>query len=84
MTTEPTAADRRAVETFNERYPVGTPVHFWPGFLTDEPKVSTTRSPAEILSGHTPVVWVEDYAGAIALTHVQPLGFPTTPEGATA
>lgn len=61
------------VEDFNTRCPIGTPVDFWPGFLDDEPRRSVTRSKAEILSGHTPVVWVEDYAGCIALTHVRPV-----------
>jgi hypothetical protein len=83
MTIKATAADRRAVARFNLDHPVGTPVRYWPGFREGDGKVSSTRTPAELLSGHTPVVWVEDVASCIALTHIQPVVSPTTSEGAT-
>lgn len=67
------ADDRRAVERFNRLYPVGTPVRFWPGVREGEGQIGLTRSAAEILSGHTPVVWVTGHAGCIALTHVETL-----------
>lgn len=60
-----------AVASFNENVPVGTKVVYWPGVR--EPgleMVSTTRSEAWLLGGHTPVVMVEGYAGGIALSHV--------------
>ncbi|WP_045740916.1 hypothetical protein [Actinoplanes rectilineatus] len=72
------AALNREVDTFNARYPVGTPVRFWPGLRTDGPRFSTTRTEAQILSDHTAVVWVDGYAACIALTHVEAI------EGATA
>ncbi len=65
------AAKRKAVERFNRANPVGTPVLFWPGVRKGEGRESKTRTEAQVLSGHTPVVWVEGYAGCIALTHVE-------------
>ncbi len=67
-------SDQRAVEIFNERHPVGTPVRFWPGVKVGEGILSKVRAQAEILSGHTPVVWVEGCAGCIALTHIEIAG----------
>ena len=67
------AANRKAVARFNRDHPIGTPVRFWPGVRSGEGRPSRTRSQAQILSGHTPVVWVEGYAGCIALTHVEPV-----------
>lgn len=32
----------------------------------------TTRSPAQVLSGHTPVIWLEGIAGCYALDRVTP------------
>ncbi|MGW4493840.1 hypothetical protein [Streptomyces sp. NPDC004376] len=60
---------------FNRRYPVGTPVVAYPGCRpeddpTDERIVTTTRSSATVLGGHTPVVWVNGHSACIALTHV--------------
>ena len=63
----------RAVKEFNRESPIGTQVRFWPGTREGQGKVSKTSSVASVLGGHTPVVWVEDYAGCIALTHVEAL-----------
>ena len=60
----------RIVWEFNRTTPVGSPVRYWPGARQGEGKVSTTRTRAQVLGGHTPVVWVEAEAGCIALTHV--------------
>lgn len=62
-------------ETFNARYPVGTPVLAYPGARPEDfPKarrlVTRTRSRASVLSGHTDVVWVDDHSSCIALSHV--------------
>lgn len=62
--------NRRAVERFNETTPAGSPVLYWPGARIGEGRPSTTRSRAQLLSGHTPVVWVEGHSGCIALTHI--------------
>lgn len=62
-------------ETFNSRFPVGTPVVAYPGCrpedeANDERLVTFTRSRAEVLGGHTDVVWVHGHGACIALTHV--------------
>lgn len=67
------------VDDFNRAYPAGYPVRYWTGDREGEGKVSTTRSGARLLGGHTAVVWVEGVASCIALTHVEP--FPDQPDG---
>ncbi|MFE0353651.1 hypothetical protein ACFW2I_09165 [Streptomyces nigra] len=62
-------------ETFNSRYPVGTPVFAYPGarpedFPNDRRLVTRTRSKASVLGGHTDVVWVDGHSACIALSHV--------------
>ena len=64
-------------QQWNERYPIGTPVVAYPGARpaddpNDERLVTRTRSRAEVLGGHTDVVWVEGHSACIALTHVDP------------
>jgi hypothetical protein len=56
---------------FNEQYPVGTPVRYWPAFRQGAGRESVTRTLAWLVGGHTPCVSVEGYPGGIALTHVQ-------------
>lgn len=56
---------------FNENVPVGTPVRYWTGDRHGYGKASRTRSVAEVLGGHTAVVWVEGEASCIALSHIQ-------------
>lgn len=70
------------VAAWNERYPVGTPVHYWRGVRHGEPRTGTTRTAAQLLGGHTPVVWIDGTSGAIALTHVQPV-VPTADDTVT-
>ncbi len=50
---------------------VGTPVRL----IRDSGDVliTRTRSPAQVLSGHSAVVWVDGVAGCYHLTHVTPL-----------
>lgn len=77
-------------EQWNERYPVGTPVVAYPGCRpeddpNDERLITRTRSRAEILGGHTDVVWVDGHGACIALTHVDPFGaMDTSPEACAA
>ncbi|WP_205326926.1 hypothetical protein [Glycomyces sp. YM15] len=61
------------VAAWNERYPIGTPVHYWRGVRHGKPRTGATRTAAQALGGHTPVVWIAGTSGAIGLTHVQPL-----------
>ena len=62
----------REVNTFNEKYPVGTPVRYWPGLREGEGKLSKTRSQAQRMCDHS-VVWVEGHASCISLSHVEPI-----------
>jgi hypothetical protein len=60
---------------FNALYPIGTPVVAYPGCrpeddANDERLVTRTRSKAEVLGGHTDVVWVDGHDACIALSHV--------------
>jgi hypothetical protein len=63
----------RPVDAFNAIHPVGTPVRYWKGVREGEGRISRTRTPAQMLSGHTAIVWLEGVSGGIALTHVEPL-----------
>lgn len=56
-------------ERFNDTYPVGTPVRYWPGAREGDGQEPRRRTPAWEISGHS-VVSVEGYAAGIALTHV--------------
>ncbi len=59
------------VDEFNRQCPVGAPVRAWPYVKGDKSGFGTvTRSEAYVLSGHTPVVFVEGHSGCIALSHV--------------
>ncbi|MFI5992405.1 hypothetical protein ACIBAC_11210 [Streptomyces sp. NPDC051362] len=57
-------------ETFNSRFPIGTPVFAYPATRDDEALISRTRTPAWELGHGEPVVSVDGYAGGICLTHV--------------
>ncbi len=63
------------LDRFNARYPVGTLVRYWrsAGGKHEPSSVTRTVTRASMLSGHTPVVWVEGETGCIALTHVAPI-----------
>ncbi|MBD9700715.1 hypothetical protein IHE56_01125 [Streptomyces sp. ID01-12c] len=79
-----------SVDEFNSRYPVGTPVLAYPGCRPEDHKNATrlltrTRSSATVLSGHTPVVWVDGHGACIALTHIDPFRVTdTSPEASAA
>jgi len=66
-------------DRWNERYPVGTLVEYHP--IIDEPahRLRKTRTPAQVLSGHTAVVWLDDERGCVCLEACVPV---TTPEAA--
>lgn len=60
------------VDSFNMRYSVGQKVTIR---LDDgSVKVTRTRSRAEILSGHSAVIWLNDVRGCYLLDRVTPLG----------
>jgi hypothetical protein len=61
------------VNHFNHDHTIGTPVRYWTGTREGDGKTSHIRTRAELMGGHTPVVWVEGEASAIALTHIEPI-----------
>lgn len=68
-------------DTFNARYPVGTPLVAYPGTRPEDPvkclctRLETvTRTPAWTLGHGDAVVSVDGYAGGIALTHIDVIG----------
>lgn len=69
---------KRAVDLWNTRYPIGTPVTAYPGARPSDDShcerlITRTRSEAQVLGGHTAVVWVDGHSACIALTHVDPV-----------
>ncbi len=56
------------VEVFNEKHPVGSVVTVIKDF--GEKIDVKVRIPAEILSGHTAVVWLDGISGAYSLSRV--------------
>ena len=57
---------------FNARYPVGTAVGLRKDF-SDELTLTKTRSKAQVLSGHSAVIWLEDVSGCYLLDRVTPI-----------
>lgn len=66
----PAALEKECAD-FNARVPVGGKVRVAIDF--QDPIETTTRSAAEVLSGHTAVVWLDGVRGCYALSHVTPL-----------
>lgn len=72
LTSIPSAilATAQAIE-WDARHRVGIAVRYWPNRLrTSKPIETTTRSPASVV-GDTAVVWLKDYAGCVAMSHVE-------------
>src|SRR4051812_5266004 len=53
--------------------PLGMPVRYWIGSREGAGRISRTRTAVQVLSGRTPVVWVEGEVSCIAMTHIQPI-----------
>ena len=65
---------RISADEFNELYPVGTAVTYWPvlpAWPDCPPRPTRTRTPAWKLSGGRPLVSVEGQSGGVALSHVE-------------
>ena len=60
----------KAVAAWNAKHGVGTVVAYW-SLPTDEARIAKTRTEAQLLSGHTAVVWLEGVSGCWALSHVR-------------
>jgi hypothetical protein len=58
---------------WNDAYPVGTTVEYHPVIGEPEHRIRTTRTPAQILSGHTAVVWLEGERGCVCLDACVPV-----------
>jgi hypothetical protein len=65
---ESTEVMKSKVEVFNEKHPVGSTVVVVKDL--GERIKTKVRSPAEILSGHTAVVWLEGITGCYLLNRV--------------
>lgn len=61
------------VDRWNANVPIGTKVEYVEFKDDKNPKLYTTRTAAEVLSGHTPVVWLNGKAGCVALDHCTPV-----------
>ncbi|KAA0910636.1 hypothetical protein [Pusillimonas sp. ANT_WB101] len=59
-------------DAFNAKCMVGGQVAVKLDFV-DESKITTTISEAQILSGHSAVVWMKGISGCYLLSHVTPL-----------
>lgn len=64
-------AQQRAVDDWNERYPVGQAVAV--RFDRGETRMTKTRAAAEMLSGHSAVIWLEGISGCYLLSRVTPV-----------
>ena len=58
-------------DAFNAAHPIGTAVMLKKDFVP-QPIKTTTRGPAQVLSGHTAVIWLEGVTGCYALDCVTP------------
>jgi hypothetical protein len=61
------------VDSFNRNNPVGTKVRYWTFEREGDGKIGFTIVPAEVLSGHTAVVWISGCSSCAALSHVEVL-----------
>jgi hypothetical protein len=60
-----------AVQQFNEKFPVGTPVLYYPVIGGEKFIETKTREKAFVLSDHTACVFVENISGCVALDAVE-------------
>lgn len=68
MTRRNTAALQRQCDAFNARYPVGHAVQV--RMDCGDTVTTTTRSAAEVLSGHSAVIWLVGISGCYLLDRV--------------
>lgn len=62
---------QKLVTDWNVNVRVGASVVYWTGAREGDGTKGETRTNAQLLSGHTAVVWVTGHVGCIALSHVQ-------------
>lgn len=68
-----TMSGKALVRKWNKSFPIGTKVRYWTGVREGIGNISTTRTEAQFLGGHTPIVWIEGVSGCVALSHVEPI-----------
>lgn len=68
-------------DAFNAKCAIGGKVSVKLDFI-DEPRITVTTSEAEILSGHSAVVWLEGIRGCYQLDRVTPIKEEATKEAA--
>ncbi|HGN1515703.1 MULTISPECIES: hypothetical protein [Pseudomonas] len=61
----------KEVEKWNNAHQVGASVDYR-SFKGAEPKRTVTTSPAQVLGGHTAVVFLEGISGSVAISHCTP------------
>lgn len=59
-------------EAFNAAVKVGDTIEFR-AHPEAEPKRFTTSTPAEVLGGHSAVVWLNGKSGCVATSHCKPI-----------
>jgi hypothetical protein len=68
----PSQAELQAqCDAFNARYPAGTPCSVRKD--GGEAIITRTRSEAQVLSGHSAVIWLDDISGCYLLDRVSPI-----------
>ena len=65
---------KRQCEGWNMANPIGTPVEYHSIIGHPAFRMTRTRTVAQVLSGHTAVVWVDGMAGCVALAAVEAAG----------
>lgn len=61
-----------AAKAWNDTYgPFSRQVRYWKGAREGEGQTSATRTSAQVLGGHTAVIWVKGEGACIALTHIE-------------
>lgn len=68
MTTKTVKAEQEKTEKWNARYPIGQVVDLQKD--SGEIVRTKTRSAAEVLSGHTAVIWLEGVTGCYMLERI--------------
>jgi hypothetical protein len=63
---------QRDCDVFNKAFPVGSPVLYEEVVGLSDAKLYATRSEAQVLSGHTAVVWLEGKSGCVCIDHCRP------------
>lgn len=71
MRPQSTAKLQAQCEAFNSKYPVGQKVSVRKD--AGDAMITVTRSKAEVLSGHSAVIWLEGISGCYLLDRVTPI-----------